>query len=89
MTKLNWKAFASTTALMWGGYLFFAAILAALNITTLWFSPQTFNLVASIYPGISASFAGAVIGLLWGAACGAFCGGIFAGLYNWFSEKFE
>lgn len=85
----NWKALAATLAVFWGLYMFVAGIFAAYNITTLWFSPEAFKLLASIYPGFSAGIGGAFIGLLWGIADGALCGAVTAFVYNWFNQKFS
>jgi hypothetical protein len=85
--KLSVSALAIVAGVLWGAYLFLAALLASTNIETLWFSSKTFALAASIYPGLEASVTGAFIGLLWGLACGAFCGGLFGAFYNFVIDK--
>lgn len=44
-------------------------------------------LLQSIYKGVDASFAGAIVAALWGFVDGFIGGGIFAWLYNWFNSK--
>ncbi|PIN76135.1 hypothetical protein COV18_00785 [Candidatus Woesearchaeota archaeon CG10_big_fil_rev_8_21_14_0_10_37_12] len=83
--KLSWKGLASAFAIFLGVYLAFVALFAMLNVSGLWFSPEMFGMLVSIYPGLSATGIGVLVGLIWGIVCGAICGGIFAGLYNWCS----
>ncbi len=87
--KWNWKGLATASAIFWGIYLGTAAWFASANITTLWFSPEMFSMLMSIYPGLTPTMGGVIIGLLWGLVCGAVCGGILAGLYNWASAKWK
>ena len=87
--KWNWKALAATIGTFWGIYMFAATILEMYSVKILWFSPEVFRFMASIYPGVDASLAGAFIALFWGLVDGAFCGAVIAGVYNWFSDKFE
>lgn len=88
-TNLSWKGLAIAGAIFWGVYVGAATLLAALNITTVWFNPQLFNLLMSIYPGLTPTMSGVLVGLLWGAVCGAICGGILAALYNWATNKWD
>lgn len=85
--KLNWKAIALSFGTFWGVYLFLAALLGSLNVKTLWFSPEAFNMLTSIYPGLKATVGGAFIGLIWGFLCGSVCGAIISGLNNLFVKK--
>ena len=85
----NWKALATASAIFWGVYLGTAAWFASAGIRTIWFSPESFAMLASIYPGLTATGSGVIVGLVWGAVCGAVCGGIFAALYNWAEKKFK
>ncbi len=87
--KLNWKAFAGALGIIWGVYLGSSALFASAGIGMLWFSPELFRLLASIYPGLTPTPGGAVIGLFWGLVCGSICGGIFAWLYNLVSGKWK
>lgn len=85
--ELNIYAWAYTGATLFGAYLFLAALFASANIQTLWFSNQAFTLLASIYPGLTATAIGAIIGLVWGLICGAICGGLFSGVHNLMLKK--
>ena len=87
--KLSWKGLATAGAIFGGVYVGMAALFAALNITILWFSPQMFTLLMSLYPGLAPTLFGVVAGLVWGAVCGAFCSGILAALYNWAADKWK
>jgi len=87
--KWNWKALAVAFAIFWGVYLGLAAWFASAGINIWWFSSESFSLLASIYPGLTATTGGIFIGLFYGAICGAFCGGILAGLYNWAGTKLK
>lgn len=80
--KLSVGAWATTASIFWGLYLFFAALLVSANIEILWFSNKIFDLVSSMYPGVTASVVGSMIGLIWGLICGAICGGLFAWVHN-------
>lgn len=80
--ELNVKAWATTGAILWGIYMFFAPLLAMGNIRFLWFSNEAFALLSSIYPGVSASVGGAFLGLVYGAICGAVCLGLISWVHN-------
>ncbi len=76
--KLNVKALALTSGLLWGGAVCFA---------TLWLLARGYDgaLIRQLdhfYIGYSFSYAGAFVGLVWGFIDGAVCGAIFAWLYN-------
>jgi len=83
--KLNIKAFAMTTAILWG---------AAMLLITWWIilldgpSDQA-TFLAKVYRGYSLTFMGSLIGLIWGIVDGAIGGALLAWLYNRFSVKFE
>ena len=89
MNGFNVKALATATAIFVGGYTGLAALFASMNVTFFLFSPEVFNMLVSIYPGLSPTIGGVFVGVLWGAVCGAFCGGIFGWLYNWACMKLE
>lgn len=81
--KLNVKALALASGLIWGLGLF---------ILTWWvmmFDGATGDptLIGKLYRGYSISPAGSVIGLAWGLADGAIGGGIFALVYNAFAGR--
>jgi hypothetical protein len=81
--ELNVNAWATTGAILWGAYLFLAPLFAMGNVNFFWFSNQGFELLASLYPGLTASISGAILGLFYGAVCGAVCGWLFSGVHNW------
>lgn len=85
----SWKGLAAAFAIFWGVYLGLAAWLASLGVRFMWFSPEVFGLLATMYPGLTASGTGIFVGLVYGAICGAICGGILAWLYNWASMKWK
>ncbi len=82
--KLSIKGAAIAGAIFWGVYLFVAALFAMKAIDTVWFSNTSFQMIMSIYPGVTATISGAILGLVYGLACGAICGGILSWLYNKF-----
>ena len=76
--KLDVKAFAVTSALVWG---------VALFILTWWLiafegvsSDPTF--IGRVYRGYTISPGGSVIGLIWALVDGLICGAVFAWIYN-------
>ncbi len=76
--KLNVKAFALASGIIWGFGLF---------LLTWWiivFSGATCEttLIGRIYLGYRISPAGSIIGLAWAFVDGLICGAIFAWLYN-------
>lgn len=82
--KLNVKALALASGLIWGFGLF---------ILTWWvimFDGVTgeVTLIGRLYRGYSISPAGSVIGLGWGLADGAIGGAIFGWLYNTLAARF-
>lgn len=76
--RLNVKAFAFTSALVWGFGLFFLTwwIIAFDGAS----GGPTF--IGRIYRGYAVTPAGSVIGLIWALADGFIGGAIFAWLYN-------
>jgi len=76
--KLDVRAFALTSGLLWGVGLF---------LLTLWimaFEGATgeVTLIGRVYRGYSISPVGSVVGLVWGLLDGAIGGAVFAWLYN-------
>lgn len=76
--KLNIKALALTSGLLWGG---------AVCFTTLWliafgYEGAVISQLDHFYFGYSFSVVGAFVGLVYGFFDGAICGALFAGLYN-------
>jgi hypothetical protein len=77
-TKLDVRAFAFTSALLWGLGLF------AFTWWVMAFDGATGEptLIARLYRGYSLTPAGSAIGLAWALADGLIAGAIFASLYN-------
>ncbi len=79
--KLNVKAFALTSALVWGLALF------CLTWWIIFFDGATreVTLIGRLYRGYNISVAGSFIGLAWALMDGLIGGAIFAWLYNRFA----
>ncbi len=82
--KLNVKALALASGLIWGFGLFL------LTWWVMMFDGATgeATLIGKLYRGYSISPGGSIIGLAWGGADGAIGGAIFAWLYNALTERF-
>jgi len=76
--RLNTKAFALTSGIVWGAAIFLATVWLLL----LGFEGQLIRLLDHFYFGYSFSWFGAVIGGIWGFVDGLICGFVFAWLYN-------
>jgi hypothetical protein len=76
--KLNVKAFALTSGLLWGG----AVCFATLWLIAFGYSGSLIRQLDHFYLGYSFSVVGAFIGLAWGFVDGAVGGALFAWLYN-------
>lgn len=81
--KLNVKALALASGLIWGFGIF---------LLTWWimaFEGSTHDLmfIGHVYRGYDISPAGSVIGLVWGFADGMIGGAVFAWLYNLISKR--
>jgi len=75
--KLNAKAFALTSGILWGLAVFLV------TLTTLWRGGgQHLGLLAGIYFGYRVSYLGCLIGLVYGLVTGLVAGALFAWLYN-------
>ena len=82
--KLNVKALALTSSVLWGLSLF---------ILTWWiilFDGATgeATIIGRVYRGYCISPVGSLIGLLWGLVDGLIGGAIFAWVYNWMVDRF-
>jgi len=78
--KLNKKAFALSTGILWG-----IAVFAVTNILLIVGSKgQLVSALDNIYIGYSYSFLGSLIGSVWGFVDGFIAGWIFAFIYNLF-----
>ena len=82
--KLNVKALALTSGLIWGFGLFF------MTWWIIFFEGATgeITLLGQLYRGYCISPVGSVIGLVWAFVDGLVGGAIFAWLYNLLSAKF-
>lgn len=80
--NLNVKAWAASAGILWGVYLFLAPLLAIKGVNFMWFSNEMFQMLTTLYPGLTASGIGAVIGLVYGVICGAICGALFSWTHN-------
>ena len=83
--KLNVKAFALASGLIWGFGMFFL---------TWWLIILEGNtpapcLLNRMYPGYTFTPVGSIIGLVWGFIDAGFGGLIFAWIYNLLAEKFQ
>ncbi len=76
--KLNVKALALTSGILWGLGLF----IATWWIILLDGSSMTPTFIGMIYRGYSITPLGSIIGLIWAFFDGLICGAIFAWLYN-------
>jgi hypothetical protein len=76
--KLNVKAFALTSGILWGAGVFFVT----LWLITLGYEGGMMRQLNHFYFGYSFSVVGAFIGLVYGFVDGAICGALFAWLYN-------
>ena len=83
--KLNVKAFAITTALIWGIGLF------AITWWIILLDGPTgeVTLIGKIYRCYNISPLGSLIGFLWGFFDGLIGGAVFAWLYNFFVDRFS
>ena len=83
--KLNVKALALTSGLIWGFGLFLITFWIILFDGT----SGDVTFIGHIYRGYNISFSGALIGLVWAFFDGAIGGAVFACLYNWLNGKFK
>jgi hypothetical protein len=81
--RLNVKAIAFASAVLWGLLAMFLTGIA--NLIWPSYGQEFLRLMASVYPGYSAtpSFLQVIVGALYGIADGAIGGALFAWLYNW------
>lgn len=84
--KLNLKALTVTTAVVWAGVVF---IVGLANMISSGYGEAFLLVVASIYPGYSASgsFGDVIVGSLYALLDGAVLGLIFGWLYNLVAGK--
>ena len=76
--RLDVKAFAITSAVIWGVGLFLATWWMMISQG----ATGEATLIGKIYPGYSVSPLGSVIGLFWAVVDGLIVGAAFAWIYN-------
>ncbi len=86
--KLNIRAAAAASALVWGGAVL---IVGVANVIQPRYGREFLELVASIYPGYKARprFSQVAVGTAYAAVDGAVGGAFCAWLYNRFASKCE
>src|SRR3990167_2615618 len=84
------KALAISMGLLWGAYVFLLGLFltAFPNARFFWVSKELLVMLATLYPGYSATVAGSFMGLFWALLCGALGGAIIAWLHNCTLEKY-
>ncbi|MBI5065180.1 hypothetical protein HZA97_02985 [Candidatus Woesearchaeota archaeon] len=83
--ELSVKGLALSFGIFLGVYMLLAALMAMWNVNTIWFNTKLFEILALVYPGISATWGGAILSLVYGVVDGAICGALLAWLYNKFA----
>ena len=83
--KLSVKSLTITTALFWGGTVFFVALI---NFLAPPYGKAFLDLVSSVYPGykVVGSFGSVIVGTLYALVDGAVGGVLFAWMYNLFAD---
>ncbi len=81
--KLNAKAFALASGVLWGLGMFVVTLISAMN----GYATDFLLVMASIYPGFSLTFTGAFFGAVYGFVDGFVGGWLFAWLYNRFVKS--
>ena len=79
--KLDAKAFALASGVVWGVVVFLATILSLVR-----HGGETLSKLAQVYPGYTVSFVGSIIGLVWGFITMYVLGWVLISLYNKFSK---
>ena len=79
MAQLDVKAWALAGGILSGAYMFLVVLFERLSVDFFFSSSAYYTLVASLYPGVTPTWMGAVLALVYGALAG----GIFAGLFAW------
>ncbi len=87
---LSPKALAIAVGVLWGAYVFLLGLVSTAfpNVKFFWVSKEFLGILATLYPGYSATITGSFIGLFWGLICGAVGGAIIAWLHNFALEKY-
>ncbi len=87
---LSPKALALSLGAFWGTYVFLLGTILTIapDAKFFWVSREFLDMLASLYPGYKATWAGSFIGLFWGFLCGAVGGAIIAWLHNFSLKKY-
>ena len=87
---LNPKALAIAVGVLWGVYVFLLGLIltAFPDARFFWISKELLAILATLYPGYSATVAGSFMGLFWALICGALGGTIVAWLHNYSLKKY-
>lgn len=80
--KLNPKAFALASGIVWGVSVYLVTVISLVRGG----EGKLLSRLAMIYPGYSFSFGGGLLGLLWGFVSMFVAGWVLAWLYNRFSS---
>ncbi len=80
--KLHVLSWMITPAIIWGIYMFLSVIIEMKEIQAPFCSEKYYNILATIYPGVTPCITGAFIALIYGMLHGAIMGGLFAYTYN-------
>jgi len=82
--KFNIKAFAIASGLIYAFVLF---------VSVLWLMARGYSnqetLLSMVYPGLTISLSGSLLGLSYGLFDGVIIGGLFAWLYNHLAKAFD
>ncbi|CAB1082311.1 hypothetical protein D1AOALGA4SA_9936 [Olavius algarvensis Delta 1 endosymbiont] len=81
--RLNIKAFALTSGLVWG-FAIFTLTWWIIGFEGAGGDP---TIIGKLYPGYSISAAGSVIGFAWALVDGLIIGAVFAWLYNLVADR--
>jgi len=83
--KINVKALAVASAILWGGAML---VMGLANLIWSGYGQQFLQTMASVYPGYHAtrSIAEVIVGTLYGVVDGFIGGAVFAWLYNQFAR---
>ena len=84
MQRLNAGALGLAVGIIWGVGVF---VVALANMVTRGYGAQWLLTLASIYPGLGNTPAGAIVGFLWGFVDGVIGGVLVAWVYNGFAPR--
>ena len=80
--KLDAKAFALASGVIWGAVVFLATCVSLLR-----HGGETLSKLEQVYPYYTVSIVGSFIGLVWGFVSMFVLGWVFISLYNKFSKR--